>query len=167
MPMFCLDTSAASLFDSEKRTKDPASAAWLDANVDKTYLPTVVLAEVQYGIAKLRLDGELGEANRLSAEFANLRIVFCGRIASVDAAVALEAGQMFARARCEGEGGPGFRDCLIAATAVVNGWRVVTTNRIDFSRLGAAPILLPSVRRRSAQFDLPFGECLLPPSGAD
>ena len=154
--MFCMDTSVLSCTDPSKRSLDPLALAWLEANSDRVYVPAIVLTEIQRGIDRLELSGKTAKARELRDWFAATKLQFLGRIQPVDAAVALRAGQLLAEAELKSSS-ISVADGLVAATAYVHGWRILTRDRNDFRAFGVAmadfSVGLP---RRVGQLDLPF-----------
>jgi tRNA(fMet)-specific endonuclease VapC len=125
--MFCLDTNIV-IFALNKRKP------WIAARLEKELVartalivPSIVLFELDYGIARSRrpVEGRL----LLNSFFAS-GFVFPG----FDADDAREAGEI--RAYLEGEGAPiGPFDYLIAAQARRRGAALVTLNRREFDRV--------------------------------
>jgi tRNA(fMet)-specific endonuclease VapC len=125
--MFCLDTNIV-IFALNKRK--PWIAARLERELSaRTALivPSIVLFELDYGIAKSQrpVEGRLLLDSFLASGFA---------FPDFDADDAREAGEI--RAYLEGEGAPiGPFDYLIAAQARRRGAALVTLNRREFDRV--------------------------------
>lgn len=131
--MFILDTNAVS--EMRKGEGVPSAApilAWA-RGVDEQaiYLSVVSILELETGVLRIeRRDPIQGAVLR---RWLNERVrpAFAGRILPIDEAVAL---------RCAGLHVPdpaSERDALIAATALVHGFAVVTRNAADFADTGA------------------------------
>ena len=123
---FLVDTNVLS--ESSKPVPDPKVAAWLLAHQDRTYVSSVSLGELAYGIERLQpgrkrvlLEAWL-EATRQSLK---------GRVLAFNSAVALEWGRLMATLEKAGQPMP-IVDSQIAATARRHGLTLVTENVADF-----------------------------------
>jgi toxin FitB len=129
--MFLLDTNVISELRRPNRAH-PKVAAWSDGvRQAELFLSVVTILEIELGILMLeRRDQAQGAVLRT---WMNQYILpaFAGRILPVDTAVAL---------RCAGLHVPNRRsdrDAMIAATALVHEFTVVTRNVADFQLTGA------------------------------
>jgi predicted nucleic acid-binding protein len=136
--MYLLDTNVVS--EWAKPRPNPGVIEWLDeVDEDEVFLSVVTFAELRRGIERLaagarrkRLDRWLGE---------DLPSRFDGRIAPVDGAIADEWGRLVARHETAGRPIHAM-DALIAATAQIHGFTLVTRNVADF-KLSVKSLLNP------------------------
>ena len=131
--MYLLDT--VSLSQAVKRRPDPRYVEWFVRQDNQSlFVSVLTLGEVQKGIER-QLNRDPGHDRELEAWLVGARSVFAGRILDVTEAVALCWGEIAARRPT-----PPVIDSLIAATALVHGFTVVTRNVRDFERAGVAVI---------------------------
>ncbi len=131
--MYLLDT--ASLSQAVKRRPDPRYVEWFARqNNQSLFVSVLTLGEVQKGI-KSQLGRDPHHARELEAWLVGSRSVFAGRILDVTEAIALRWGVIAARRPT-----PPAIDALIAATALVHDFAVVTRNVRDFERIGVAVV---------------------------
>jgi len=126
--MFLLDTAAVSELDRPRT--NPGLIFWFSSvEWNDLYLSVITVAEIWQGIARL----PSGRKRRfLEASFDLIRERFPGRILPIDFAIAVQYGDIQAKA------GPlPALDTLIGATAIVNRLTVITRNTPDISRTGA------------------------------
>ena len=136
--MYLLDTNVVS--EWVKPRPNHGVIEWLDGvDEDEVFLSVVTFAELRRGIERLaagarrkRLDGWLG---------GDLPSRFEGRIALVDGAIADKWGRLVARHETAGRPIHAM-DALIAATAQVHGFTLVTRNVADF-KLSVESLLNP------------------------
>jgi len=121
-----VDTNVIS--ESLKKTPDPAVLAWLVRNDAELALPTVTIAEVAFGIQKIRPDKR---ADRLEQGLSRWRHRFADRIFGLTEEAALAYGEIMGAATRQGRG-MSAPDGMIAAIARVNGGRLATRNLNDF-----------------------------------
>jgi predicted nucleic acid-binding protein len=121
-----VDTNVIS--ESLKKTPDPAVLAWLVRNDAELALPTVTIAEVAFGIQKIRPDER---ADRLDQGLSRWRHRFADRIFGLTEEAALAYGEIMGAATRQGRG-MSAPDGMIAAIARVNGGRLATRNLNDF-----------------------------------
>ena len=138
---YLLDTSVISEL-ALGRQNHPTRAAtdWLTAHDAQLFLPTIAIAELAQGIAKLnRLAGSGSAERALKLDFwlSGLIEGFGDRILPLDPAVARLAGQMSDAAIAIGRH-PGFADIAIAATAQHHRLTLLTRNLKHFQPLGVA-----------------------------
>ncbi|BCG98448.1 type II toxin-antitoxin system VapC family toxin [Mesorhizobium loti] len=124
--MIFVDTNVIS--ESLKKTPDPAVLAWLVRNDAELALPTVTIAEVAFGIQKIRPDKR---ADRLEQGLSRWRHRFADRIFGLTEEAALAYGEIMGAATRQGRG-MSAPDGMIAAIARVNGGRLATRNLNDF-----------------------------------
>jgi len=127
-----LDTNVLS--ELVKPKPDKGVVACVDGeDEDSIYVSALTLGEIRQGV-------EMLAAGRRRAELeawvgGALRERFEGRVLAVDADVADRWGRLSAEARRAGRG-LGVVDGLLAATALVHGFTLVTRNESDFSGVG-------------------------------
>lgn len=128
--MIFLDTNVVS--ETLRKTPDPAVLAWLVRHDSELALPTVTIAEIAYGIQKIRPDER---ATRLEKGLVDWRQRFAGRVYGLTEEAALAYGVIMAEAARQGAvmSAP---DGMIAAIAAVNGGRLATRNLADFRTAG-------------------------------
>jgi predicted nucleic acid-binding protein len=125
-----LDTNVVS--ETLRKTPDRAVVAWLVRHDAELALPTVTIAEIAFGIAKIRPDRR---AARLERGLAEWRRRFADRIFGLTEEAALAYGEIMGVASREGLG-MSAPDGMIAAIAHVNGGRLATRNLPDFRSTG-------------------------------
>ena len=128
--MIFLDTNVIS--ETLKKTPDENVIAWLVRFDAELALPTVTLAEIAFGIQKIRPDER---ANRLEQGLSDWRRRFAGRIFGLTEEAALAYGEIMGRAVREGHP-MSAQDGMIAAIAGVHGGRLATRNLRDFTGTG-------------------------------
>ena len=128
--MILVDTNVLS--ELTRPTPEPRVIAWLAVTEPALALPTIALAELRYGIARLP-DGRrrLGLLRFLQA----IRSQFRGRIFSFDERAAERYGDVAAGAEHAGRR-LNIQDGQIAAIALVHGMSVATRNVGDFEATG-------------------------------
>jgi len=133
---YLLDTCLIS--ELVKKKPHPAVLRWLDEQ-DEQRLFISVLGELNKGVAKLAAGGR--KQALLSWVEHDLVERFEGRIVGLDLEAAILWGRMQGEAEKAGEKLP-VMDSLIAATAMRNGFTVVTRNVRDLQRCGV-PVFNP------------------------
>jgi predicted nucleic acid-binding protein len=121
-----LDTDVVS--ETLKRAPDPAVIAWLVRHDAELALPTVAVAEIAFGIQKIRPDHR---AERLEEGLVSWRRRFSDRMFSFTEEAALSYGEIMGNAARQGRG-MSAPDGMIAAIAAINGGRLATRNLKDF-----------------------------------
>jgi predicted nucleic acid-binding protein len=125
-----LDTHVVS--ETMRRSPDASVIAWLIRHDAELALSTVVIAEIAYGIQKIRPDQR---AERLDADLSKWRRRFADRIFGLTEDAALAYGEIMGRASRGGRP-MAAPDGMIAAIARVNGGRLATRNTADFATTG-------------------------------
>lgn len=128
--MIFLDTNVVS--ETLRKSPDEAVIAWLVRHDAELALPTVTIAEIAYGIAKIRPDER---AARLEKGLADWRRRFADRIFGLTEEAALAYGEIMGEASRQGVG-MSAPDGMLAAIARVNGGRLATRNLKDFGATG-------------------------------
>ncbi|PZU88343.1 MAG: VapC toxin family PIN domain ribonuclease [Shinella sp.] len=128
--MIFLDTNVIS--ETLKKAPDEAVVAWLVRHDAELALPTVTIAEIAYGIQKIRPDQR---ADRLEQGLQDWRRRFADRIFGLTEEAALAYGEIMGDAARQGHvmSAP---DGMIAAITRVNGGRLATRNLKDFRTTG-------------------------------
>lgn len=124
--MIFLDTNVVS--ETLKKSPIEAVVAWLVRYDAELALPTVTIAEIAYGIQKIRPDQR---AVRLEQGLQDWRRRFADRIFGLTEEAALAYGDIMGEAKRQGRvmSAP---DGMIAAIARVNGGRLAMRNLSDF-----------------------------------
>jgi predicted nucleic acid-binding protein len=125
-----LDTNVIS--ESLKKTPDESVIAWLVRNDAELALPTVAIAEIAFGIERIRPDER---AARLEQGLSDWRSRFADRVFGLTEEAALAYGNIMGSAKLQGRA-MSVPDGMIAAIAKVNGGRLATRNLSDFSTTG-------------------------------
>ncbi len=128
--MIFLDTNVIS--ETLKKSPDPAVIAWLVRHDAELALPTVTIAEIAYGIQRIRPDQR---AERLEQALSDWRRRFADRIFGLTEEAALSYGQIMSNASLQGRG-MSAPDGMIAGIARINGGRLATHNTVDFATSG-------------------------------
>lgn len=133
---------SAVLFDTNVvselvRPKPDANVMAFVRRQQDPFISVVTLHELTYGAER----APPARRAKLLAWISALRSQFAGRIVTVDADIAAEAGRL--RAAAEAQGRPTEAiDALIAACATARGAAVATRNASDFSPMGV-PVIDP------------------------
>ena len=135
---YLLDTSVVSALAPGREAFVPGALAdWLQAHHKALFLPSIAIAEMAQGIAKLRRAGGAERADRLDRWLDGLLSTYADRILPLDAPAARLAGQISEAAIAQGRH-PGFADVAIAALAQNASLLLLTCNLKHFEPLGVA-----------------------------
>jgi len=115
-----------------RRRPEPAVIAWLARYDAELALPTVTIAEIAYGIARIH---PAQRAKRLEQGLAAWRRRFADRIFGLTEEAALAYGEIMGEASRQGAA-MSAPDGMIAAIARVNGGRLATRNLDHFHTSG-------------------------------
>lgn len=147
--MYVLDTDVLSATAPTKKKPDESVREWIRQDADQLYLSVVTLMELSHGLHWLQRQGATAKAARLQLWLDIVRSHYADRILPVDVTVAERAGELIAVARSVGAE-PEAEDAMIAATANVRGFVVLTANSRHFAPMGVAQLNpfreLPPVR---------------------
>jgi toxin FitB len=99
------------------------------------FMPSMVICEITVGIQKLRRSGATARADWLVVWSDELLATFSDRILPLDVSTARVAGHLSEALTAMGRH-PGLADVVIAATAKLHGFAVLTRNLRHFERLG-------------------------------
>lgn len=128
--MFVVDTDVLSYTSPSSRLSGDAAEAWREwvrANRDSLFLSTITLMEVRFGIQKLIHRGDERRALALRRWLLATETVHASRLIPVSAPIAHKASELLFTAASRGSR-PSSEDALIAATAQVQGYRLLTRN---------------------------------------
>lgn len=100
----------------------------------RLFVPSMALAEIARGIAKLRRAGATARADALTTWLDELERAYADHVLPFDGRAARLAGTMDDAATARGLH-PGLADVIIAATAAVHGLTVLSANRRHFEAL--------------------------------
>ena len=128
--MIFLDTNVIS--ETLKASPDPGVLAWLARYDVDLALSTVAIAEIAYGIEKIRRDQR---AARLAAGLEAWRQRFSDRVVPFTEAAAFDYGALMGEASRSGRP-MSIPDGMIAAIARVNRGKLATRNVRDFAHAG-------------------------------
>lgn len=128
--MIFLDTNVLS--ETLKKQPNEAVIAWLTRHDAELALPTVTIAEIAFGIQKIRPDQR---ADRLEQGLHHWRRRFADRIFGLTEEAALAYGELMGTAVRQGRA-MSAPDGMIAAITRVNGGRLATRNLTDFETTG-------------------------------
>jgi toxin FitB len=127
---YLLDTNVLS--ETRKRRPAPGVTEWIAATpADQLHVSVLTLGEIEQGITLVRNRGDRQQAAALERWLREVEAGFADRIIPVTLRIAAEWG------RQRHEQPIPVIDALIAATAKVHGWIVVTRNAKDIERGGA------------------------------
>ena len=104
---------------------------WLAMNDDSLAIPTVTIAEIAYGIAKIRPDER---SDLLQSGLDAWRQRFTGRIFALTEQAAMVYGEIMGDAQRAGTA-LSVPDGMIASIAIVNEGRLATRNTHDFTNV--------------------------------
>lgn len=126
---YLLDTNVLS--EWRKPVPDHGVVEWLaTTEVDELFISVITIGEIRRGIVKLRLRNDHRHAAAYESWLAATKELFADRLAPVSVEAAEEWGHLIADRPVS------TADGLIAATAKVHGWTVVTRNTKDFDTTG-------------------------------
>jgi predicted nucleic acid-binding protein len=125
-----LDTNVVS--ETLKKAPNEGVIAWLVRYDAELALSTVTIAEIAFGIQKIRPDQR---AERLEQGLQDWRRRFADRIFGLTEDAALAYGEIMGNAVRQGRG-MSAPDGMITAIARVNGGRLATRNLTDFETTG-------------------------------
>ena len=128
--MIFLDTHLVS--ETLKRVPEPAVLRWLEKHDAELSLSTVVIAELAFGIAKIRPDER---AQRLADGLDAWRSRFAGRVFAFTEEAALAYGELMGEAARRGRP-MSAPDGMIAAIVRVHSAPLATRNVADFRETG-------------------------------
>ena len=126
---YLLDTNVLS--ETRKRRPVPGVREWIASTpADLLFVSVLTLGEIERGIARIRERGDTAQASGLERWLRDVEAGFAERIVPVTLRIAGVWGRQDLAQPIP------VIDALIAATARVHGWIVVTRNTKDFERAG-------------------------------
>ena len=131
--MYVLDTNLVSLLDRRRRKHAPAFLDWLGRSGSRLFLSTMTIAEMEAGALKLHRREQTTRAAEISELIAHIEHLFGDRILPMDIPVARSVAQL------QDEILPRvleLSDLIIAATARVHGFGILTQNLRHFELTG-------------------------------
>ncbi|MCH4091195.1 type II toxin-antitoxin system VapC family toxin [Acetobacter sp.] len=137
--MYLVDTNVLSAGAPTKARIETGLVEWMDRNSDKLFISVITIAEIDAGIAKLRDNGSLKKAQRLSEWLETLLHLYQHRVLPLDLQAARELGRMTQAVRQAGRM-PEMADLSIAATAIMKGYVVLTRNLRHFQGTGVTTL---------------------------
>jgi predicted nucleic acid-binding protein len=141
--VYLVDTNVISAGAPSKSTSPHALVAWMEENSADLYMSAVSIAEIEGGIAKLRRQRAHRRADDLTAWLDTLLHLYAERVLPFEVRAARIAGGLADRALSQGRT-PGLADVVVAATAKLNGFTILTRNARHFEPLDV-PFLDPFV----------------------
>jgi hypothetical protein len=138
--VYVLDTDVLSLTNATAGVRTAEIEGWrrwVNDNHHGLFLSVITLMEIQYGIEKCRAKGATNKAERLKKWLAAAEPLHHGRILPVSIEIARRAGELLSHAVASGAA-PSSEDAIIAATAEVSGFTVLSRNAKDMQALTAA-----------------------------
>jgi predicted nucleic acid-binding protein len=135
--MYLLDTNVLSAGAPTKARPDEAVRDWIREHSHALYLSVVTLLELSYGAELARHRGAAARAAQLQLWLNAITGHYSQRVLPVDLTVALRAGELIAIARAVGAR-VGSDDAMIAATADLRGFVVLTANAPHFAPMSVA-----------------------------
>ena len=128
--MIFLDTNVIS--ETLKKVPEQKVLAWLVRHDAELAMPAIAIAEIAFGIHKIRPDER---SERLERGLDDWRRRFAGRIFGLTEEASLAYGEIMGTARRLGRA-MSVQDGMIAAIARVNNGRLATRNIRDFATTG-------------------------------
>ncbi|MBA2919179.1 PIN domain-containing protein [Sphingomonas sp. MAH-20] len=130
--MILLDTNVVS--ELMKEAANPAVERWYLLNEEETVLPSIALAELTYGVARLSTGAK---RRMLEARLTEWRVRYSGRTVPFGPAAAMRYGPMLASVVASGRT-MSLPDAQIAAIALEEDALVATRNIADFEPSGVS-----------------------------
>jgi toxin FitB len=135
--VYLLDTNIVSLFDPRREREAGPALKWMREHDPLLFLSAITMTEIEAGILKLRREHKNARAGQLAVLRDSLIADFRERLLPLDVAVALAVARFAEVAR------PMVierTDLIIAATASVHGFTVLTRNIKHFAPTGVTTI---------------------------
>lgn len=135
--MYLLDTNVLSVAAPTKTQPDESVREWIREHSHELYLSVITLLELSYGLSWLKYRGATARAARLQLWIDVVRGHYADRVLPVDSGIAFRAGELVALARATGVR-VGSEDAIVAATADLRGFVVLTANIRHFAPMAVA-----------------------------
>jgi predicted nucleic acid-binding protein len=135
MSGWLFDTSILSALSPGRPALSSNTVRWFEERNDDLFLCSILVAETERGIAKLRRLGSTRRSAELAAWFDHVLQVYGDRILSFDLGAAHIAAELSDVAEAIGRH-PGFADVAMAAIAKSQDLAVLTLNLRHFEPLG-------------------------------
>lgn len=127
---YLIDTNVIS--ELRKRSPDARVLAWYDGVAsDELFISVLTIGEIRQGIERLRRK-DPAQAERLQHWLRGLLVTYSGHLVGVDAKTAEEWGRINVPDPLP------VIDGLLAASAKVRGWALVTRDTANLARTGVA-----------------------------
>jgi toxin FitB len=137
--MYVLDTDVLSMTSPAAgfgTAEVEAWRQWVRRNESALYFSVITVMEVRFGIEKALAKGASAKAKRLRQWLTAAETIHRGRIIPVTTEIAHKAGELLHGAIASGRT-PSSEDALIAASAELRGFRVLTRNAKHMKALHA------------------------------
>lgn len=135
--MYLVDTNVVSALDARRSRAAADLVAWLNRNHAVLYLSPVTILEIEVGRLKLARTGRDERAAEIQAMLDLVHRQFMDRLLPIGVDVALAAAALAERCRAQVVD---VKDLLIAATAQVHGFTVLTRKLRHFRPTGVPAI---------------------------
>ena len=136
MTLFLLDTDVISSTSPFSGRLEEVQR-FLDLHWHQSFLSTLTVGELWFGVARLDLRGATRKSSRLRRWVADVEHSYAERILPADLMIGRRTGELLARAGAAGQQ-PNFVDACLAATAYERGFTVVTFNARHFDAFGVS-----------------------------
>jgi len=137
--MYVVDTDVLSMTNPTSgfsSSEVDAWRQWVTDNEHGLYISVATIMEVRFGIEKCRAKGATDKAGRLQKWLASAETLHRSRIIPVSIEIAHKAGELLYRAVADGMA-PSSEDAIVAASAEVKGFMVLSRNARDMKALKA------------------------------
>ena len=136
--MYLLDTDVLSFTSPASRLAGgevEAWRSWVQDNQQQLFISAITIMEVRFGVERLRAKGASSKSLALDKWLLIAETIYRDRVVWISPEVAHKAGELLARAEQAGSR-PGSEDALIAASAAVSGFVLVTRNEKHMRAFG-------------------------------
>lgn len=136
--MYLLDTDVLSFTSPASRLSGEEVEtwrSWVRSNQEQLFISAVTIMEIRFGVERLRTKGAASKCAALGKWLLITETIYRDRIVWVSPEIANQAGALLALAEHTGVK-PGAEDALIAASAAVSGYMLVTRNERHMRAFG-------------------------------
>lgn len=136
--MYLLDTDVLSFTSPSSRLTGAQADAWRDwvrSKQDHLFFSAITIMELRYGVEKLRGSGATRKSESLAKWLLITETIYRNRVLWISPEIAHKAGELLARAMRAGIA-PGSEDALVAASAEVSGFVLVSGNERHMRAFG-------------------------------